>query len=390
MGWSYVRPTGLTYHQPTLSTKGYTLFTPHGDSHCYLIDMAGRVVHRWQFTHIHPGYGRLLNNGNLLMTGSDVNLPPGPKDEPRKAPPPFERNITRFGGYHTTLVEVDWDGNIVWEYINKAQHHDFYRFPNGNTLVPEWVELPSALHKGVRGGYRVDRERLPGLVGDDLVEIDANQKEVRRIHTWQLLDPVKDPITRNTRRWEWTHVNGIDVNANGDIVFSCRNADRVAVIDGKTGQLKSKFTETHGQHCPTWVSGDSAKHDDVPDEVLVFDNGSSSSRLVQFKPESDEITWRYAGIPSSQFFSGHISGCSRLDSGNTLVCEGTSGRLFEVTKRHQVVWEWINPFLNTTKKGDASVSIYRAHRYSPDHAAIADRDLDPARFRKLNDLNGLT
>ena len=86
MGWSVVRPTGLTYHQEGLSTKGYTLLTPHGDSRTYLIDMAGRVVHAWHFSHIKPGYGRLLSNGNLLMTGSDIDLPLPPKDEPTKAP----------------------------------------------------------------------------------------------------------------------------------------------------------------------------------------------------------------------------------------------------------------------------------------------------------------
>ncbi len=74
MGWSVNRPTGLTFHRSGLSTKGYTLLTPHGDVPAYLIDMDGRVVHRWVFEHIKPGYGRLLANGNLLMTGSDVNL----------------------------------------------------------------------------------------------------------------------------------------------------------------------------------------------------------------------------------------------------------------------------------------------------------------------------
>ena len=188
MGWSVNRPTGLTFHRPGLSTKGYTLLTPHGDTATYLIDMDGRVVHRWVFSHIKPGYGRLLGNGNLLMTGSDINTPKPPKDEPTKAPPPLEHHVTRLGGYHTTLVEVDWDGNVVWEYVNKFQHHDFYRFANGNTMVPEWVELPEELHRGVRGGRKMPRERLPRLLGDDLVEIDENLNEVRRIHTWQLLD----------------------------------------------------------------------------------------------------------------------------------------------------------------------------------------------------------
>ena len=379
MGWSVARPTGLTYHQPNLSTKGYTLLTPHGDSRTYLIDMEGRVVHFWHFSHIKPGYGRLLTNGNLLMTGSDINLPDPPKDEPTKAPPPFEQHITRFGGYHTTLVEVDWDGNIVWEYVNKAQHHDFHRLPNGNTLVPEWVELPEDLHKRVRGGYRKPRERMPRLVGDDIVEVDKDLNEVRRIHTWQLLDPVKDPIDPRTRRWEWTHINGIDVNDDGDIVASCRNNDRIVIV-GADGEVKWKYDATHGQHNPTFVG---------ENLIQVFDNGNDASRVIEVDITTNEVTWEFKGMPAHQFYSGHISGASRLPNQNVIVCEGTSGRLFEVNRRGQVVWEWINPFLNNNRRGDPTVSIYRAHRYLPDHPAIAGRELSPDAHGNLNRSNGL-
>jgi len=380
MGWSVNRATGLTFHRPGRSTKGYTLLTPHGDASAYLIDLEGRVVHRWTFTHIKPGYGRLLENGNLLMTGSDVNLPTPPPDEPTKPPPPFEQHITRLGGYHTTLIEVDWDGNTVWEYVNRAQHHDFVRLPNGNTIVPEWVELPEDLHKKVRGGYAKPRERLPRLIGDDIVEITPDQKEVRRIKTWELLDPRKDPIGRNRRRWEWTHINGIDVNEKGDIVFSARGCDRIAVIDGESGKIRFKFDQAVGQHNTTWLPNGN---------ILVFDNGQDASRVIEIDPAEGEIAWNYRGAPPQQFYSGHISGVSRLESGNLLVCEGTSGRLFEVTRSHEVVWEWINPFVNNSPRGDPTVSIYRAHRYGPDHPAIAGRDLDPDRFGNLNRLNAL-
>ena len=380
MGWSINRPTGLTFHRPGLSTKGYTLLTPHGGKECYLIDMAGCVVHRWTFAHIEPGYGRLLENGNLLMTGADITLPEPPPDEPTKPPPPFERHVTRLGGYHTTLIEVDWDGNVVWEYENRFQHHDFFRFPNGNTLVPEWVELSEDLHKRVRGGYKKPREKLPRLIGDDLVEVDADKKEVRRIHTWKMFDPVKDPIGPTRRRWEWTHVNGLDVNAAGDIVFSARSNDRVVVIDASTGEVALKFTKSLGQHHPTWLENGN---------IQIFDNGGDGSRVIEVDRKSGEIVWHYHGIPSQQFYSGHISGASRLQSGNVLVCEGTSGRLFEVTRTHEVVWEWINPFVNNNRRGEATVSIYRAHRYGPDHPALKDRDLDPARLANLNRLHGL-
>ncbi len=380
MGWSVNRATGLTFHRHGRSTKGYTLLTPHGDACAYLIDIEGRVVHRWRFTHIKPGYGRLLDNGNLLMTGSDVNLAKAPPDEPTKPPPPFAVHVTRLGGYHTTLAEVDWDGNVVWEYENRFQHHDFHRFANGNTLVPEWVELSEELHRKVRGGYRKPRERLPRLIGDDLVEITPERKEVRRIHTWQLLDPRKDAIDPGTRRWEWTHVNGIDVNATGDILFSARNCHLVAAIDGETGKLKFRFAKARGQHNPTWLPNGN---------VQIFDNGHDSSKVIEVDPASGETVWHYHGAPAHQFFSGHISGASRLASGNVLVCEGTSGRLFEVTRSHEVVWEWVNPFVNNNSRGEPTVSIYRAHRYELDHPALAGRDLDPARHGNLNRLCGL-
>jgi outer membrane protein assembly factor BamB len=380
MGWSVNRPTGLTFHRPERSTKGYTLLTPHGDSCSYLIDMQGQVVHRWKFTHIEPGYGRLLDNGNLLMTGSDINLPKPPPDEPTKPPPPLEVHVTRLGGYHTTLAEVDWDGNIVWEYVNRFQHHDFHRLANGNTLVPEWVELPEDLDRKVRGGFHKPREKLPRLLGDDLVEIAPDKTEVRRIHTWALLDPVKDPINAGARRWEWTHLNGIDMNAKGDIVFSARNCNRVCVIDGETGKLSFKFEQSNKQHNPTWLPNGN---------IQIFDNGGDASRVIEVDPASGEIVWSYRGAPPHQFFSGHISGASRLASGNVLVCEGTSGRLFEVTRSGEVVWEWINPFVNNNSRGEPTVSIYRAHRYDVDDPAFAGRDLDPARYGNLNRLNGL-
>ena len=380
MGWSANRPTGLTFHRAGLSTKGYTLVTPSSDNVAYLIDMDGQVVHRWQFDSINPGYGRLLKNGNLLMSGSDPALPDPPEDEPTKPPPPFERHITRLGGYKTTLQEVDWDGNVLWEFENRAQHHDFVRLANGNTMVPEWVELSEDLHKRVRGGHRLPRERLPRLLGDDLVEFDRDGNEVRRIHTWNLFDPIKDPIDPTKRRWEWTHVNGIDVNDAGDIAFSARTSNRVCVIDGQSGALKLKFTDTIGQHHVTWVDND---------HIQVFDNGRSASRVIEIQVSTGDITWTFEGEPVHQFFSNYISGAERLWSGSVLVCEGSSGRLFEATRSGEVVWEWINPFVNHRQNGKVAVGIYRAHRYPADHAAFANRDLDPGRFANLNRLHSL-
>jgi len=381
MGWSVNRATGLTHHDSDESTFGYTLVTPGNDKNAYLIDIDGRVVHQWSFDTIDPGYGRLLDNGNLLMSGSDVTLPDAPEDHPTRKPPPLQDHVRRLGGYKTTLQEVDWHGTVVWEYHNRFQHHDFVRLPNGNTMVPEWVELSERLHNAVQGGHRLPREKLPRLLSDDLVEVDPDGNEVRRINVWKLFSPTKDPINPFRRRWEWTHLNGIDVNDAGDIAISCRQMDRVGVIDGKTGKLKLKFTDVYGQHHVTWV-GD--------DLIQVFDNGRTTSTIKEIQVSTGEVTWKYHGSPAAQFFSDYISGVDRLWTGSVLVCEGSSGRLFEVTREGDVVWEWINPFKNHRRNGDISVTIYRAHRYPADHPAFVGHSLDPDKYRDLNKKLGLT
>jgi hypothetical protein len=38
----------------------------------------------------------------------------------------------------------------------------------------------------------------------------------------------------------------------------------------------------------------------------------------------------------------------RLENGNTLINEGSNGRIFEVTRDHEIVWEYISPFWGKT------------------------------------------
>ena len=140
------------------------------------------------------------------------------------------------------------------------------------------------------------------------------------------------------------------------------------------------FRDTHAQHHVTWVDDD---------HIMIFDNGESRSRVLEIAVPSGEITWSFEGDPPQQFHSNYISGAETMWSGSVLVCEGASGRLFETTRTGEVVWEWINPFVNHRRNGSRSVTIYRAHRYAADHPAFAGRELDPANHTELNRQNGL-
>lgn len=386
MGWSAHQKTGLTYHRPAASFKGYTLFAPiQGDS-AYLLDMDGTIVHRWRLPGSRLFHPQLLPTGNLLALGNDAPTPvPGrrPFDQP---PQPFSERVRLMGGNATHLWEVDWDGQVVWEYAHPAIHHDFVRLENGNTMVAEWVEIPEELDRTVRGGVRRPREKFPPLVSDDIVEIDPSGSEVARIHLWEQLDPVRDPICPLEPRWEWTHLNSLALMQDGAVLFSCRQNSRVGILERPSGKLRWKFgwpEVSHQHHATPLPNGN----------VQIFDNGmhrigTPFSRVVEVDPAGSRIVWEYQGEPPEQFFSGHISGASRLPNDNVLVCEGTSGRLFEVTRRAETVWEWISPFLNLIQ-GSPRPWIFRAHRYPPDFAGLAGRTLDPAACADLNRLYGL-
>jgi hypothetical protein len=157
-----------------------------------------------------------------------------------------------------------------------------------------------------------------------------------------------------------------------------------------------------GQHQPDWIpdgspgagnllvfnNGDQRKSGDystVDELVLPFDPKRGFTRAAgqPFGPKAP--VWSYIAPKREDFFSFFISGAQRLPNGNTLICSGQQGRLFEVTNDHRIVWEYLNPYggdLPATfggadpnkGKGPGPVrptSVFRATRIAPDHPGVA-------------------
>src|SRR5258708_7871961 len=57
-------------------------------------------------------------------------------------------------------------------------------------------------------------------------------------------------------------------------------------------------------------------------------------------PTTNAIVWKYQEPVATIFFSPMISKAQRLPIGNTLVNEGSFGRIFEVSRDGDVVWEF--------------------------------------------------
>lgn len=70
-----------------------------------------------------------------------------------------------------------------------------------------------------------------------------------------------------------------------------------------------------------------------------------------------------------------------MPNGNTLICEGSSGHIFEVDPAGTVHWDYVNPLsgLNPVSQGNFPVNnaVFRAYRYTPDYPAFAGKTLTP-------------
>jgi hypothetical protein len=140
--------------------------------------------------------------------------------------------------------------------------------------------------------------------------------------------------------WENNHGGAIRrLNA-----ITARPTSTVLRISRKTGKILWKLgaPTVSGQHAPTLLPNGN---------ILIFDNGVHRlddsmpfSRVIEVDPATNKIAWKYQDKPAWNFFSPRMGNAQRLPNGNTLVCESSFGRFFEITRDGAIVWEYVNLF----------------------------------------------
>lgn len=345
---------GLRARDPERACPGYMLFAPiNGGGTVYLLDLYGDVAHTWTLPYPPGLSGYLTERGTLFYNGKIV-------EEPGR----FIAGQPWKGG---VALEVDWEGRVLWEVRHPDHHHDGIRLRNGNVLLLCLAAVPRDLAPRIRGGL-AGTEYNGDIHADYLVELTTGGDVVWEWRSWEHLDPAADRITAvQERRHEWTHGNAVAELPDGDIVVSFRHISIVAIVARRTGEIVWKLgaPPLANQHAPTPLPNGN---------LLIFDNGTHRldnavpfSRVIEVAPATREIVWTYQERRPMDFFSPLISGAQRLPNGNTLICEGNFGRLFEVTAAGEVVWEYVNPHFGVPPEdpeGAPYNGVFRAYRYS--------------------------
>ncbi len=369
--------------------NGQILFSPYYSTTTYLINSTGAVNHTWPSDYRPFTEAYWLGNGTILRpitaTGGGVQkiLWDGTID--------WDYRYTVSGCTCHHDIEYLPNGNvlmIVWETKTRAEAIAAGRNPNtiqGPTFTPDKIieVKPTGPTSGdivwewhvwdhLIQDFDPSKDNY-GVVGDHPELIDINYG---------------DPFV-----YDWLHTNSIDYHPEFDqILIDVHNFNEVWIIDhsttteeaaghtggnyGKGGDLLYRWGNPEAydagtagdqklffQHDATWINPG------YPGEgnILVFNNGNNRpsgqySSVDEFTPPVDsegeyylepgsaygpeDYTWSYIADPPMSFFSQVFGGALRLKDGNTLICDGVSGRFLEVSPENIIVWEWINPYPN--------------------------------------------
>ncbi|MCP5141375.1 MAG: PQQ-binding-like beta-propeller repeat protein [Gammaproteobacteria bacterium] len=357
--------SGVLRHDAARAQDGYTLYTSGHDNAAFLIDMAGRTVHEWRlpFSQAWPDpphvrapladefiYWRkalLFPNGDLLAI--------------------YEASGDTPYGYG--LVKVDKDSRLLWRYAQHA-NHDVAVDADGRvyTLIHEFRDTPVP-------GSRI--RELPYLE-DYLVVLSPTGEELRRISITEAFRNSEyagslDVIGDAPDGWDAWHTNTVELPTAetlpafpflraGQVVISIRNADLLAAIDIESGKVTWAMTGPwYRQHDPDLLANG---------HIMLFDNRGhhgpgGGARVLEIDPADARIAWRYTGSAEEPFISTGRGSQQLLANGNVLITESHQGRIFEVTRDHQIVWEYISPFRAATYPDRIAVVCW-ATRHAPE------------------------
>ena len=478
-------PTELIQYDAAKAYNGYTLFSPFRAKNSYLIDMSGNVVHMWPYPEgwSSPGqeavekHARLLEDGTLLRGTIDRS----------KGGRGASYQILDWGGVVKWQFKDPREGysahhdfRMIW---NPKLRANTLMYVASKSVTHEQA-IALGCDPNLRSNYRSAPDGIVEVdmngnivwewnISDHLIQ-DINQDlpnyGVVKDHPEKL-----DPNFAGGRRGDWIHTNSFDYNEMLDqvVINNSTNSEFYVVDHGGTfipgdpeGSIalaagpKGDFLFRWGNpcvydsgDCPS-VSTEGTSSDNGHTQVffthdiqwirekeirsgwklpgsghfLIFDNGSRRlgqvySSILEIDPYdgpmengnyipevkagyasrserggkrggqppkvSNQVVWSFKSTSPNAFYGNYISGCQRLPNGNTLIDSGPHGHFFEVTEGGEVVWEYINPVGDRTQ-GDYGIyelmndrsgtrfnSVFRCARYGPDYPGLAGKDLIP-------------
>ena len=348
-----INASSVTTHIPELSCKGVNIYGSTTLPLISLMNMEGKVLHKW---YTDPRDGKGWNKGELLHNGDMLT---------------YSKRLKKF-------ARIGWDSKVK-QTADILVHHDFYYSKNGTVFLisrKDNIRFFSGLPVPILEDYIAElppEGQLKEISIFNAAKEYFSAESIFKIYCNLVSPKTLRKIFANKFEGEFLfwgesffdimHTNSIEVIerevsgvcGNGDILISIREFDLVAILDTDS----EKFVWHWGpgildkQHHPTMLENGN---------ILLFDNGyhRKYSKVSELDPIEKKIVWEYTSDPKENFFSPKRGSNQRLDNGNTLITESDKGRVFEVTKEGQIVWEFYNPVIREgTSRRERIARLFR-------------------------------
>ncbi len=433
---------------------GYTLFNKRKTKTIHLIDNQGRVVHRWELE-ARALFARLLENGNLLTfvrrdpERSVREVDPNDDIFPPRGVREVDPNGDILwgcvqGSPHHDVLKMPNGNVLLLSRQHKTPEEVIAAGANPEFIGPSGLFAPHIVEARITGPASCEIvwewSAWDHLI-QDFDSSKANYGVVAEHPELIDLNFYLSELPDSTDPSDWIHSNGIDYNPELDqVMLSPSNFSEMWIIDhsttraeaagpsggkgGKGGDLLYRWGNPRAYragtlddqqlfwpHNPQWIPPGRPG----AGNILIFNNGirvwerpRAYSSVDEIVPPVDganyrlnpdrayapaEPVWTYTAATPSDFFAGYISGAQRLPNGNTLICDGVHGTLFEVTPTGKTVWKYVNPMTSDgpVRQGEPvpteqlkkigrvapANQVYRAYRYAPDYPGLQGLDLTP-------------
>lgn len=416
MGRPLIYPTGTTIYNPEKCWNGYTVFgLPQLGT--ILIDMNGRPVRYWKDLDGFPS--RILPGGKVMGSRGRRSRAASYQDQLDLVLCGWDGSVE---WYFDRMEFCDDENTTPRYMARQHHDYQRYGEPVyyvPEAVYPEHPEKTLILcHKDIRR-KQISPQLLED---DVLIEVNAEGKILWQWHAadhfleFNFSETARNVMYRNPNvqpcgpegQGDWLHINcasylgpnrwydqGDERFHPDNIIMDSREAMIMFIIDHRTGkivwQLGPDFTASRELRLLGPIIGMHSAHmipRGLPGEgnILVFDNGGwsgygaphqtskiglkstrrDSSRVIEFDPVTLKIVWQFdaKSMGFSQLFAEHyfysplVSNAQRLPNGNTLIDEGCDGNMLEVTPQGEVVWNYINPYIDPARGG----SCYRCYR----------------------------
>ena len=425
--------------------QGYTLLAPMHYTRTYVLNNAGQVVHTWDSAYEPGRTAYLMENGHLfrecmLKSGGPST---GGGEGGRIEEYDWDGNMVweyncvsdNYIAHHDFKVLPN--GNVILLVAEKKTYAEVIaagfdpslldpQIATSGYMLPDYVVEVQPTRARRRDG-RLAMARLgppdPGfrLLKGQLRRGGNPPRTRRRERSRNEDSPVLEPHEHDQ----------LQTPALDQIMMSARGNSEAWVIDhqtstsqaaghtggryGKGGDLLYRWGNPQEYNTGTAASQMLLQQHDtewIPagrpgaGNILIFNNGigRNYSTVDEITPPVDAagaysrtagsafgpaaLAWTYRAANPTDFYSAEISGAQRLPNGNTLVCEGLKGNLFEVTTAGLTVWRYMCPVTDggPMTQGDAIPAdprggymnaVFQADRYATDYPGLVGRDLTP-------------